>query len=102
MAAGLFLVTRTSQGVTQDRNLVREVIIHDDDGDTDAVIIAQCITQLNALFPTETKGGDADAEPAYPAGYFDTVIQIAATPEGPLATINDMIAYAPEVSSNKT
>ena len=101
MAAGLFLVTRTDQGVNNDRNLVREVIIHDDDGDTDAVIIAQCITQLNLLDPVESKDG-ATPEAVYPAGYFDTVIQIGATPEGPLATINDMIAYPPEVGSNKT
>ena len=101
MAAGLFLVTRTDQGVSSDKNLVREVIIHDDDGDTDAVIIAQAITQLNLLFPVESKDG-AIVEAVYPAFYFDTVIQIAAAPEGPLATINDMIAYAPEVGSNKT
>ena len=97
MVAGLFLVTRTDQGVSSDRNLVREVIIHDDDGDTDAAIIAQCITQLNLLNAVET-----GAEAVYPDFYFDTVIQIGATPEGPLGTINDMIAYAPEVVSNKT
>ena len=102
MVAGLFLVTRTSQGVTQDRNQVREVIIHDDDGQTDAQIIQNCVDQLNSLFPTESKGGDADAENAYPVGYFDTVIQFGVVPEGPLATIDDMIAYTPEVGSVKT
>ena len=102
MAAGLFLITRTSQGVTQDRNLVREVILNNDDGQTDAQHIQQAVDGLNTLFPTESKGGDADAENAYPTGYFDTVVQIGAVPEGPLATDNDMIAYAPEVGSVKT
>ena len=81
--------------------MVREVIIHEDDGQTDAQIIAECVTQLNLLDLVESKDG-ANPEPVYPALYFDTVIQIGATPEGPLATINDMIAYAPEVVSNKT
>ncbi len=101
MVAGLFLVTRTAQGVSSDKNRVREVIIHDDDGDTDAGIIQQCVDQLNLLDPVESANG-AVVEDVYPVGYFDTVIQIAAAPEGPLATINDMIAYAPEIGSNKT
>ncbi len=97
MVAGLFLVTRTSQGVNDDRNRVREVILHEDDGQTDAQIITQAILGLNTSQPVET-----DAEAVYPAGYFDTVIQIAAAPEGPMATIDDYIAYAPEVVSVKT
>ena len=101
MVAGIFLVTRTAQGVSSDKNLVREVIIHEDDGQTDAQIEQECVDQLNLLFPVETKDG-AIVEPVYPTGYFDTTIQVAAAPEGPLATINDMIAYAPEVGSNKT
>ena len=98
MVAGLFLVTRTLQGVNDDRNQVREVIVHEDDGETDAAIIATAVVGLNASHAVET-----DAEDVYPeVGYFDTVIQIAAAPEGPLATIDDYIAYAPEVSSIKT
>ncbi len=97
MVAGLFLVTRTSQGVNDDRNRVREVILHEDDGQSDAQIITQAILGLNTSQPVET-----DAEAVYPAGYFDTVIQIAAAPEGPMATIDDYIAYAPEVVSVKT
>lgn len=97
MVAGLFLVTRTSQGVNDDRNRVREVVLHEDDGQTDAQIITQAILGLNTSQPVET-----GAEPVYPAGYFDTVIQIAAAPEGPMATIDDYIAYAPEVVSVKT
>ena len=102
MAAGLFLITRTTQGVSSDRNLVREVIQNNDDGQSDAQHITQAIAGLNTLFPTESKGGDADAEAAYPAGYFDTVVQIGAVPAGHLATDNDMLAYAPEVGSIKT
>jgi len=99
MAAGLFLITRTDQGVTNDRNRVREVILNNDDGQTNAQHIAQAITGLNASQPVES---GANAEPVYPAGYFDTVVQIGATPAGPLATDNDYIAYAPEVVSAKT
>ena len=94
MADAIFLVTRTDQGVSSDRNLVREVIIFQDDGDSDAVIIAQCITGLNAL-----EGAETDAPDVYPAGYFDTVVQIGATPVDPLDTEFDFIAYAPRVSS---
>lgn len=97
MAAGLFLVTRTVQGVNNDHNRVREVIINDDDALTDAQIITQAIAGLNTAQPVES-----GSEPVYPAGYFDTVVQIGATPAGPLATDNDFIAYAPEVASIKT
>ncbi len=97
MVAGVFLVTRTDQGVSSDKNQVREVILHEDDGETDAEIIIQAIAGLNTSHAVET-----GAAAVYPAGYFDTVIQIAASPEGPLATINDYIAYTPEVSSDKT
>ncbi len=94
MVAGLFLVTRNDQGVTNDRNQVREVIINDDDGLTDAQIIAQAVAGLNTSHAVET-----GAEPAYPAGYFDTVVQIGASPAGVLATDNDYLAFAPRVSA---
>lgn len=97
MVAGLFLVTRTSQGVNEDRNQVREVIVNDDDALTNAQIIQQAVDGLNTAQPV-----GADAEPVYPTGYFDTVVQIGASPAGPLATDNDFIAYAPEVASIKT
>ena len=97
MADALFLVTRTVQGVGSDRNAVREVIIFQDDGDSDAVIIAQCITGLNAEL-----GAEADAADVYPAGYFDTVRQIGATPVGPFDTEFDFIAYAPSIADVET
>lgn len=97
MVAGLFLVTRTDQGVTNDRNRVREVIINDDDGQTDAQIITQAIAGLNA-----TQAVESGAEAVYPAGYFDTVVQIGASPAGPLATDNDYFAYAPVIASEVT
>lgn len=95
MVAAIFLVTRrlAEDGVNQDKNLVREVIMHQDDGDSDAVIIAQAITGLNAQNPVE-----ADAEAVYPAGYFDTVVQIGAAPVADLSTEFDFLAYAPRVS----
>lgn len=94
MADAIFLVTRTLQGVASDRNLVREVIIFQDDGDDDDTIIAQCITGLNAL-----EGAEVGAPDVYPAGYFDTVVQIGASPVAPLDTEFDFIAYAPAISS---
>jgi len=97
MAEGLFLITRTQQGVNDDRNQVREVILHNDDGDTDAQHITQAIAGLNTSHAVES-----GASAVYPAGYFDTVVQIGATPAGPLTTTHDYIAYAPEVSSIKT
>lgn len=97
MVAGLFYITRTDQGVNNDRNRVREVIINNDDGDTDAQHITQAIASLNAAQPVET-----GAEDVYPAGYFDTVDQIGASPAGVLATNHDFIAWAPEVASVKT
>lgn len=96
MVAAIFLVTRSLglDGVNQDKNQVREVVIHQDDGDSDAVIIAQAITGLNTQNPVET-----GAEAVYPAGYFDTVEQIGATPVGSLNTEFDFLAYTPRVSA---
>jgi len=97
MVAGLFLITRTQQGVSEDRNQVREMILNNDDGQTDAQHITQAIAGLNTSHAVET-----GAAAVYPAGYFDTVVQVGASPAGPLATDNDYIAYTPEVSSIKT
>ncbi len=92
MAAGIFLVTRTDQGVSNDRNRVREVIVHEDDAQTDAQIITAVIATLNTAEPVET-----GAEAVYPAGYFDTVVQIGATPVADLDTDGNLIAYPPRV-----
>lgn len=97
MVAGLFRVTRTDQGVNDDRNKIREVIVHEDDAQSDAAIIVAVIATLNAAVPVES-----GAEAVYPAGYFDTVTQIGASPEGPLATDGDLLAYAPVVASELT
>ena len=102
MVAQLFYITRTEQGVNNDRNLVRECIINNDSAETNAQHIQEAVDQLNLLNPTETKGGDADAEKAYPNLYFDTVSQIGATPVGVLATDHDIIAFPPSVASKKT
>lgn len=92
MAEGLFLVTRTSQGVSDDRNRVREVITNEDDAQTDAQIITAVIASLNAAQPVET-----GAEPVYPAGYFDTVVDL--TVAITLATDGDFLAYPPRVAA---
>jgi hypothetical protein len=92
MVAGIFLVTRTTQGVNDDRNRVREVVVHEDDAQTAAQIIAAVIATLNTAQPVEV-----GAEDIYPAGYFDTVVQIGASPVADLDTDGDLIAYAPRV-----
>ncbi len=101
MAEALYLVRRTSQGVNDDRNRVREVLINEDDGQTNAQIITATIAALNANEPVET-----GAEDIYPAGYFDEVIDIddlsGTTDEDNLRTDGDFIAFGPEVTSVKT
>ena len=94
MVAGIFLVTRTSQGRNDDRNQVRSVIVHEDDAQTDAQIIAAVIASMNTQEPVET-----GAEPVYPAGYFDTVSQIGATPVAEINTDGDFLAYGVAISS---
>lgn len=100
MAEALYLVTRTIQGVNYDKNLVREVIVNNDDALTDAQIIAAVIVLMNAAL-----GADSDAPAVYPAGYFDTVVKIgdlAATGETNLRTDGDFIAFAPRVAEVTT
>ncbi len=96
MAAAIFLVTRTVQGVNQDRNQVREVIVHEDDAQTDAQIIAALLTSMNATEPAGDPSGDFDQ---YPDGYFDTVVQIGASPVADLDTDGNYIAFTPRVAS---
>ena len=103
MVEALWLIRRTAQGVSDDRNRVREVLFNNDDGDSDAVKITNLIAALNAAQPVS--GGFSDGEPVYPAGYFDEVINIddlAGTGEDNLRTDQDFIAFGPEVVSVKT
>ena len=98
MADALWLISRTSQGVSEDRNRVREILINIDDGDDDATKIQGAVDALNVAHPT-------DGEPVYPAGYFDTVLNIddlAGTGETNLRTEFDFIAFGPEVKSVRT
>lgn len=98
MAEALYLVRRTTQGVNDDRNRVREVIVNNDDGDSDATIIANVVALLNTAHPVES-----GAEPVYPAGYFDTVNQISdLTTSGDLRTDGDFIAFPPRVAAVTT
>ncbi len=95
MAAAIYLVTRTVQGVNQDINRVREVIVHEDDAQTDAQIITALLASMNTVEPAGEPSGNRDQ---YPVGYFDTVVQIGATPALNLGTDGDFIAFAPHVS----
>lgn len=104
MVAGLFLVQRTVQGEADDRNRVRDVVVHEDDAQTDAQIIAAVIATLNTLasvgdgLPAHAPAG----ENVYPDGYFDTVTQIGASPAGPLATDGDLFAFGVAEASQTT
>lgn len=91
MAAAIFLVTRTAQGDSEDRNLVREVIVHEDDAQSDAAIIAALIASLNTVHTTGD--GFSTGADVYPAGYFDTVVQIGASPVADLDVDGNFIAY---------
>ena len=91
MVAAIFLVTRTAQGDSEDRNLVRECIVHEDDAQTSAQIIAALIASLNTQHTTGD--GFSTGADVYPAGYFDTVVQIGATPVADLDTDGNYIAY---------
>ncbi len=95
MAAAIFLVTRTIGGVNQDINQVREVIVHEDDGQTDAAIITALLANMNVVEEAGDPAGDANQ---YPDGYFDTVLQIGASPEGALGTDGDYLAYHANVA----
>jgi len=95
MVAGIFLVTRTVQGVNQDINGVREVIVHEDDAHTNAAIITALLASMNAAEPA---GDPSGSQNQYPAGYFDTVVQIGASPVADLDVDGNFIAFAPKVS----
>ena len=96
MAAAIFLVTRTVSGVNQDINQVREVIVHEDDGQSDAAIIVALLANMNTVEQAGDPAGDFNQ---YPDGYFDTVVQIGATPVADLSTDGDYLAYAPRVAA---
>ena len=98
MAEALYLVTRTDQGVNDDRNLVREVIVNDDDGTTDANIIIATVALMNTAFPAESGAPDV-----YKEGYFDTVNELSdLVTTGVLRTDGDFLAFAPRVGSVTT
>lgn len=100
MAEGLVYLTRTSQGVNDDRNRVRSMLMNTELTDSNAVIIADAVTLLNAAL-----GAEADAADVYPAGYFDTVVDISdlsGTGETNLRSDLDFIAWAEEVATVKT
>ena len=101
MVDAIFLVKRNSQGVTNDRNLIREVLIFNDDQDADALIIQNTVDALNLADPVESNDG-ANPEPVYPDFYFDTVVQVGASPAGPFDTEFDFLAYAPAVLELET
>ncbi len=86
MAEALFLVTRTNQlGDNDMRNGVHAMLINNDDGDTDAVTIADAILRLNAHFGAGS----------YPDGYFDTVQEVGDLTSGPAPDNGDIMVFLP-------
>ena len=75
---------------------MREVIVHEDDGQSDAAIITALLASMNA---TEPAGDPSGSQDQYPVGYFDTVVQVGATPVADLDTDGNYIAFAPRVAS---
>ena len=99
MVAGVFLVERTSQGRSDDRNKVRQVVCNEDDAQTDAQIIQAVIDTLNAATPVGDSGPTSNGpENVYPDGYFDTVTQIGTNPQGPINTDGDLLAWPQSVT----
>lgn len=99
MAEALFLVERTVPENMNDRDGIRAVIINNDDGDTDAQVIAAAIAAVNAALPA-----DADVpDDKLPAGYFDTVNEISdLVTAGSLRTDQDFLCFKQEVTSVRT
>ena len=71
------------------------MVINTDDAQTTAQIITATIAALNAATPVGD--GVSSGNSVYPAGYFDTVTQIGASPAGPIASNNELIGYPAEV-----
>jgi hypothetical protein len=98
MAEALYLVERTEQPDNNLRDGIRNVIINNDDGDADAVIITNAIAAVNAALPAE-----ANFENKLPAGYFDTVNKVSdLVTTGDLRTDQDFLCYTREVVSVRT
>lgn len=82
MAEALYLVERTTAVDGNDVDGIRSVLINNDDGDSDALIITAAESAVN------TAGG------ALPAGYFDTVNKVSdLVTAGDLRTAQDFIAF---------
>ena len=93
MAEGLYLVQRTGAVDANDIDGVRNVVMNNDDGDTDADIITAAIAALNT----------AAGVSKFPAGYFDTVNEISdLVTAGDLRTDQDFIAFGGPVYENRT
>jgi hypothetical protein len=93
MADAIYLVRRTNQGVNDDRNLVRDVLIFNDNGDNEATVIANTIVALNTANPVE-----AGVDDVYPAGYFQSATAVGLTPSAFFTSEFDFLAFTPAVS----
>jgi hypothetical protein len=94
MAEALYLVERTTALDGNDIDGVRHVLINNDDGDADAVIITAAIAACNAA---------SGATGKFSAGYFDTVNKVSdLVTAGDLRTDQNFIAFPEKVVEVRT
>lgn len=89
MAESVVLVTRAASAGEQLVNGVRAVLINSDDGGTDAQKIIEAVAACNRAFPKDAAGSDP-----FPAGYFDTVLEVGDLTSGPIPDDTDAIVFA--------
>ena len=89
MAAAIFLVSKSNaeKGVV---NNVTAALVNKDSATAPAAVIAVAVAKLNSVEGTDTADG---APKAFDADYFDTVVNIGATPAGALAADGAVIYF---------
>lgn len=98
MAEHLYLIRRTTH-MNDERNRVRDILINNDDGDSDAVKIQNAVDAMNTAQPRD--GGS----PTYPDGYFDFVLdvtELSGTGQDNLRTVGGFITWGPEIATRLT
>jgi len=106
MAERLWLIRRTKQGESNDRNQVNNVLINIDDGDDDATKKQGTVDALNIAVGRPQNVAPSDRLPAiYPDGYFNeftNISDLSETGVENLRTEGDYIAYGPAILSELT
>jgi hypothetical protein len=97
MAEQLWLCNRARNPGRSFVDGVEFVVINNDDADTEAQTIAAAVLALNTALPA-----DADGTDKFPAGYFDTAVDLSDLTTGPLATDLDFYAFGKTQASAVT